>query len=72
MRDRGKEPGTVSSFDAPKHKFKEGAMLLYGGGGEHRKQTVELRDLPKSWDRRIAQAESHSLGALRSVDIVDN
>jgi hypothetical protein len=47
-------------------------MLLYGGGGEHRKQTVELRDLPKSWDRRIAQAESHSLGALRSVDIVDN
>jgi hypothetical protein len=47
-------------------------MLLYGGGGEHRKQTVGLRDLPKSWDRRIAQAGNHSLGALRSVDIVDN
>ena len=72
MRDRGEEPGTGSSFDAAKRKFKEGAVLLYGGEGEHRKQTIELRDLPKSWDRRIAQAGSHSLGALRSVDIVDN
>jgi hypothetical protein len=28
VRDRGEEPGTGSSFDAAKRKFKEGAVLL--------------------------------------------
>lgn len=39
----GEKPGTASSFDAAKRKFKEGAVLLYGGEGEHRKQAVELQ-----------------------------
>jgi hypothetical protein len=43
VRDRGEEPGTGSSFDAAKCKFKEGAVLLYGGEGEHRKQVGELQ-----------------------------
>ena len=43
VRDRGEEPGTGSSFDAAKRKFKEGAVLLYGGEGEHKKQVGELQ-----------------------------
>ena len=51
MRDRGEEPGAVSSFDAAKRKFKEGAVLLYGGEGEHRKQAGELQASQNHGDR---------------------
>lgn len=65
VRDRGEEPGTASSFDAAKRKFKEGGVLLYGEEGEHRKQAVELQTSQKH-----GTEELHKPGVIRSEQSV--
>jgi hypothetical protein len=64
VRDRGEEPGTVSSSDGAKRKFKEGAVLPYGGEGEHRKQVGELQASQNHGIGGLRHAGSHSPGAL--------
>jgi len=69
--NRGEEQGTASSFDAAKRKFKEGAVLLYGGEGENRKQAVELQTTQNHGTEELRKP-GHSFRALRSVNIVGN
>jgi hypothetical protein len=63
VRDRGEEPGTGSSFDVAKRKFKEGAVLLYGGEGKHRKQVGELQASQNHGTEELRKRGVISLGS---------
>jgi hypothetical protein len=63
----GEGPGTVSSSDANSRRALCFCTVERVNTGS---KQASYRP-PKSWDRRIAQARIHSLGALHSVNIVD-